>query len=162
MESLGTSPGALPSRGPWFSSLYVISIDTGGIAQSPQSSPRWSPAFKTEPVLSVSSFNTRQRNRRKRNKCNLCAWKSQRNRYHFSLSCIEEGNGNPLQCSCLENPRGWEPGGLLSTGSYRVGHDWSDLAVAAAAVAKASSFLHKETVLLWEINAKTQFRVLSW
>ena len=23
----------------------------------------------------------------------------------FSLSCIEEGNGNPLQCSCLENPR---------------------------------------------------------
>ena len=26
-------------------------------------------------------------------------------RLHFSLSCIEEGNGNPLQCSCLENPR---------------------------------------------------------
>ena len=24
---------------------------------------------------------------------------------HFSLSCIREGNGNPLQCSCLENPR---------------------------------------------------------
>ena len=24
---------------------------------------------------------------------------------HFSLSCIAEGNGNPLQCSCLENPR---------------------------------------------------------
>ena len=23
----------------------------------------------------------------------------------FSLSCIGEGNGNPLQCSCLENPR---------------------------------------------------------
>ena len=23
----------------------------------------------------------------------------------FSLSCITEGNGNPLQCSCLENPR---------------------------------------------------------
>ena len=26
-------------------------------------------------------------------------------RLHFSLSCIGEGNGNPLQCSCLENPR---------------------------------------------------------
>ena len=26
--------------------------------------------------------------------------------FHFSLSCIGEGNGNPLQCSCLENPRG--------------------------------------------------------
>ena len=24
---------------------------------------------------------------------------------YFSLSCIGEGNGNPLQCSCLENPR---------------------------------------------------------
>ena len=27
--------------------------------------------------------------------------------FDFSLSCIGEGNGNPLQCSCLENPRGW-------------------------------------------------------
>ena len=26
--------------------------------------------------------------------------------FHFSLSCIGQGNGNPLQCSCLENPRG--------------------------------------------------------
>ena len=26
---------------------------------------------------------------------------------HFSLSCIGEGNGNPLRCSCLENPRDW-------------------------------------------------------
>ena len=25
--------------------------------------------------------------------------------FHFSRSCIGEGNGNPLQCSCLENPR---------------------------------------------------------
>ena len=25
--------------------------------------------------------------------------------FHFSLSCIGEGNGNPLQCCCLENPR---------------------------------------------------------
>ena len=28
--------------------------------------------------------------------------------FHFSLSCIGEGNGNLLQCSCFENPRdGW-------------------------------------------------------
>ena len=27
-----------------------------------------------------------------------------RHDFHFSLSCIGEGNGNPLQCSCLENP----------------------------------------------------------
>ena len=88
--------------------------------------------------------------------------------FHFSLSCIGEGNGNPLQYYCLENPRdrgawwaaiygvaqsqtrlkrfsmhvcigegngnhssiiAWripgmeEPGGLLSMGSHRVGHD---------------------------------------
>ena len=91
--------------------------------------------------------------------------------FHFSLSCTGEGNGNPLQCSCLENLRdggawwaavygvaqsrtrlsdfaltfhchalekemathssvlAWripgtgEPGGLLSMGLHRVGHD---------------------------------------
>ena len=37
-----------------------------------------------------------------------------------------EGNGSPLQCSCLENPTdgGAIPGGLQSMGSLRVGHDW--------------------------------------
>ena len=35
-------------------------------------------------------------------------WESdttERLHFHFSLLCIGEGNGNPLQCSCLENPR---------------------------------------------------------
>ena len=43
--------------------------------------------------------------------------------FHFSLSCTGEGNGSPLQCSRLENPRDGEPGGLPSMGSHRVGHD---------------------------------------
>ena len=30
---------------------------------------------------------------------------TERLHFHFSFSCIGEGNGNPLQCSCLENPR---------------------------------------------------------
>ena len=30
---------------------------------------------------------------------------TERLHFHFSLSCIGEGNGSPLQCSCLENPR---------------------------------------------------------
>ena len=30
---------------------------------------------------------------------------TERLQFHFSLLCIGEGNGNPLQCSCLENPR---------------------------------------------------------
>ena len=45
--------------------------------------------------------------------------------FHFSLSCIGEENGNPLLCSCLENPR--DGGAWLSlaelTGSHRVRHD---------------------------------------
>ena len=51
---------------------------------------------------------------------------TERLHFHFSLSCIGEGNGNPLQCSCLENPRDGEPGELPSMGSHRVAHDWSD------------------------------------
>ena len=31
--------------------------------------------------------------------------KTERLHFHFSLSCTGEGNGNPLQCFCLENPR---------------------------------------------------------
>ena len=30
---------------------------------------------------------------------------TERLHFHFSLSCVGERNGNPLQCSCLENPR---------------------------------------------------------
>ena len=79
---------------------------------------------------------------------------TERCHFHFSLSCIGEGNGHPLQCSCLENPRdrgAWwtaaygvaqsrtrlkrlsssslslrteEPGRLQSMWSQRVKHDW--------------------------------------
>ena len=43
--------------------------------------------------------------------------------FHFSLLCVGEGNGNPLQCSCLENPRDGQPGGLPALGSHEVRHD---------------------------------------
>ena len=42
---------------------------------------------------------------------------TERLHFHFSLSCIGEGNGNPLQCSCLENPR---DGGAWSAAVYGV------------------------------------------
>jgi len=48
---------------------------------------------------------------------------TERLHFHFSRSCIGEGHGNPLQCSCLENPRDGKPGWLLSMESHRVGHD---------------------------------------
>ena len=56
---------------------------------------------------------------------------AERLHFHFSVSCIGEGNGNPLQCSCLENPRDGRVWGLPSMRSHRVGHDCRDLAAAA-------------------------------
>ena len=44
--------------------------------------------------------------------------------FHFSLSCIGEGNGNPLQCSCLENPR---DGGAWWAAIYGVAQSWTQL-----------------------------------
>ena len=42
---------------------------------------------------------------------------TERLHFHFSLSCTGEGNGNPLQCSCLENPRDRNLGGCRLWGS---------------------------------------------
>ena len=44
--------------------------------------------------------------------------------FHFSLSCIGEGNGKPLQCSCLENPR---DGGAWWAAVYGVAQSWTRL-----------------------------------
>ena len=51
---------------------------------------------------------------------------------------IGEENGNPLQYSCLENPRDGGAWWAAVWGSHRVGHDWSDLAAAAAAWSKVA------------------------
>ena len=44
--------------------------------------------------------------------------------FHFSLSCIGEGNGNPLQCSCLEDPR---DRGARWAAVYGVAQSWTQL-----------------------------------
>ena len=44
--------------------------------------------------------------------------------FHFSLSCIGEGNGNPRQCSCLENHR---DGGAWWAAVYEVAQSWTRL-----------------------------------
>ena len=49
---------------------------------------------------------------------------TERLHFHFSLSCIGEGNGNPLQCSCLENPR---DGGAWWAAFYGVAQSWTRL-----------------------------------
>ena len=66
--------------------------------------------------------------------------------FHFSLSCIGEGNGNK-EMATHSSVLAWrilgmgEPGGLPSLGSHRVEHDWSDLA-AAADYSPSGSFVH--------------------
>ena len=42
--------------------------------------------------------------------------------FHFSFSCLGEGNGNPLQCSCLENPR---DSGAWWAAIYEVAQSWT-------------------------------------
>ena len=49
---------------------------------------------------------------------------TERLHFHFSLSCIGKGNGNPLQCSCLENPR---DRGAWWAAVYEVAQSWTQL-----------------------------------
>ena len=91
---------------------------------------------------------------------------TERLRFHFSLSCIGEGNGNPLQCSCLENPRDRGAWWAAVYGSHRVGHDWSDLAAGAVFFhhsfppGKGDSLLKKHWKMLPYVSMK--FKVTAW
>ena len=72
--------------------------------------------------------------------------------FHFSLSCIGEGNGNPLQCSCLENPR---DGGAWWPAVYGVTHSRTQLKRLSSSSRKRiySNFQRKERVLLnWKVT----------
>ena len=126
----------------WFFSLDSLSIDIYQMSQSPTiimllfissfmalGRRQWQPT----PVLLPGKSHGR------RSLVGYSPWgrkeldMTEQLHFHFSLSCIGEGNGNPLQYSCLENPRDGGATGLPSMGLHRVGHDWSDLAAAAAA-----------------------------
>ena len=67
---------------------------------------------------------------------------TERLHFHFSLWCIGEGNGSPLQCSCLGNHRdgGAWWASVYTEGSHRVRHDWSNLAATAAVLRFTSYF----------------------
>ena len=57
---------------------------------------------------------------------------TERLHFHFSLLCTGEGNGNPLQCYCLENPR---DGGAWWAAVYGVTQSWTRLKRLLAAAA---------------------------
>ena len=69
-----------------------------------------------------------------------------------------KGNGNPLQCSCLENPRDGGAGGLPSMGSHRVGHDWSDSAAVAAAGTTSKYMFIKNNQCIISFDSQKQLK----
>ena len=66
----------------------------------------------------------------------------------LSLSCIGEGNGNPLQCSCLENPR---EGGAWWAAIYGVAQSWTQLKWLSSSKKGAQSTLGNEC---WRSKAR--------
>ena len=60
--------------------------------------------------------------------------------FHFSLSCTGEGMATHSSVLAWRIPGMAEPGGLPSVGSHRVGHNWSDLAAAAADTVQRTKF----------------------
>ena len=64
---------------------------------------------------------------------------TERLHFHFSLSCIGEGNGNSLQFSCLENPR---DGGTCWAAVFGVTQSQTQTDLAAAAAAKGLGPCH--------------------
>ena len=70
---------------------------------------------------------------------------TERLHFHFSLSCIGEGNGNPLQCSCLENLK---DGGARWTAIYGVAQSQTRLKWLSG----SSSSSHMWVVIPWNVT----------
>ena len=70
--------------------------------------------------------------------------------FHFSLSCIGEGNGNPLQCSCLENPR---DGGAWWAAVYGVAQSRTRLKRLSSSSSSRHSLGSRDTVL-WNLHSR--------
>ena len=87
------SMGSLRARHDWVTSLSLFIF------------MHWRRKWQPTPVLLPGESQARG------NLMDFCLWghteldMTEWLPFHFSFSCIGEGNGNPLQCSCLENPR---------------------------------------------------------
>ena len=88
---------------------------------------------------------------------------TERLHFHFSLSCIGEGNGNPLQCSCLENPR---DGGAWWAAVYGVSQSWTRLKrLSSSRSSKSQEDRERLIVLQWYktyLGKGLLFLVLIW
>ena len=74
---------------------------------------------------------------------------TERLHFHFSLSCIGEGNGNPLQYSCLENP--------MDGGAW-----WATVHEVAKSQTRLSDFTFTFQFHALEKEMATHSSVLAW
>ena len=74
-------------------------------------------------------------------------------RLHFPLSCTGEGNGNPLQCSCLDNPR---DGGAWWAATYGVAQSWTQLKWLSSynTIWSVAGWTHKAELCVWRAAYK--------
>ena len=97
--------------------------------------------------------------------CSPWGWEesdvTERLHFHFSLSCTEEGNGNPLQCSCLENPR---DGRAWWAAVYGVAQSWTRLERLSSI--RWIWWMRQNVVVqsftFWSICCETCSQALSW
>ena len=93
--------------GVWWAAIYGVAQSWTRLKQLSSSSRliHWRRQWHTTPVLLPGESHGWRRlvgcSPRGREESDT----TERLLFHFSLSCIGEGNGNPLRCSCLENPR---------------------------------------------------------
>ena len=85
---------------------------------------------------------------------------TERLHFHFSLSCIGEGNGTPLQCSCLENPR---DGGAWWAAVYGVAQSRIRLKWLSSILPLHGSLqgLNLETVPAYRLAGTVESRILE-
>ena len=83
---------------------------------------------------------------------------TERLHFHFSLSCIGEGNGNPLQRSCLENPR---DRGAWWAAVYAVAQSWTRLKWLSSS--SSTRFIGKNAKIHWALSfCKVLFQALCY
>ena len=83
--------------------------------------------------------------------------------FHFSLHCVGEGNGNPLQCSCLENLR---DRGASWAAVYGVAQSWTRLKRLSSSSSSSSSsstlFLLTDTGSMGDSEDRLLSKCIPW
>ena len=83
---------------------------------------------------------------------------TERLHFHFSLSCIGEGNGNPLQCSCLENPR---DGGAWRAAVYGVAQSRTRLKQLSSSSSSVSKWATKDSRGIYHSDSQSRKWTIS-